>query len=511
MNGGWPLREGIKACFHWQLIVAAVAIHLLIYASFSVGFATHNVVAIWPVAGLALWMAMRFHWAALPAIWLGDLSYASLHLDFGSHFVLISGGNALAAVLAAEYLRRRRPTAAAFNCADDVMAFFIAALLLSIVAALIGTTIVTERYGLPIEDARWIAWRWFFSDVSGVLLLAPVLVCWTTAGMRPTDWRPLVLPIGLTVAGLVLVTYLANPLTVATIGPYPLILLTMPMIVWLALRCSIAELTLFMSVLLAATLIMILSVSGDVGDQDFLAVQAYAMVIAATALILSATERQRREALRLLEVEQLQLEFKVNRQTAELRQRYDDAMDETDRLQQLAMIDPLTNTNNRRGLEHHAKIALADAANTGTGLALTILDIDHFKQINDRFGHAAGDEIIRLIASLLHEVTRDGIDLVARIGGEEFVVLLPRTMLQDALKLAERLRVDIERANHPAVTGHVVTASFGVTMVDPSEIDLNDALERADSALYRAKTAGRNRVLAGLLASSRRVSAETST
>ena len=117
-----------------------------------------------------------------------------------------------------------------------------------------------------------------------------------------------------------------------------------------------------------------------------------------------------------------------------------------------------------------------------------LLDVDHFKQFNDEFGHPAGDEVLKTVAKILRANTRPT-DLVARYGGEEFVVVLPETEISDALAMAERIRRSIEREPWPQRN---ITASFGVVDISPRIRNERDLIARADEALYRAKAAGRN-------------------
>ncbi len=125
-------------------------------------------------------------------------------------------------------------------------------------------------------------------------------------------------------------------------------------------------------------------------------------------------------------------------------------------------------------------------------IGLISFDIDHFKQINDRFGHLAGDRVLIEVVDACRTVLRDS-DVISRLGGEEFAVLLPGATPSSALAIAERLRQAIEASRCPEID-QTVTASFGVTMLEPSDQGLTDALRRADEALYRSKASGRNRV-----------------
>lgn len=129
------------------------------------------------------------------------------------------------------------------------------------------------------------------------------------------------------------------------------------------------------------------------------------------------------------------------------------------------------------------------------GTALVLVDVDHFKRLNDTFGHLLGDKVLRGIAEVLRAGIK-GRDVAGRIGGEEFAVLLPQTSLQDAHKLAEQIRVAVERGRiHQGADETVgsVTISLGLT-VGRSVDSINELMARADAALYEAKRTGRNRV-----------------
>ncbi|NMG75059.1 GGDEF domain-containing protein [Aromatoleum diolicum] len=165
-------------------------------------------------------------------------------------------------------------------------------------------------------------------------------------------------------------------------------------------------------------------------------------------------------------------------------------------LRQLAQIDPLTGIGNRRYLVERAEHERLRAERFGQPLALLMLDIDHFKKINDRHGHAAGDEAICTVARTCIEGVRE-IDIVGRYGGEEFVILLPGTTLEGGRELAERLRqriAGIELTDSEG-TSFGLTASVGLASFQKGD-QLEQMLASADAALYRAKSLGRNRVVA---------------
>lgn len=167
------------------------------------------------------------------------------------------------------------------------------------------------------------------------------------------------------------------------------------------------------------------------------------------------------------------------------------------RLRELATTDDLTGALNRRAFFAAITQEAERAGRYGSQMSLVMIDLDHFKQVNDRFGHAAGDRALRLAAQAMRSGLRD-IDVLGRLGGEEFAVLLPQTPLAGALEVAERLRAAIAQIAipvDPAPTTIGLTASLGVAERQNNESGLDRILLRADAALYRAKDEGRNRVV----------------
>ncbi len=158
-----------------------------------------------------------------------------------------------------------------------------------------------------------------------------------------------------------------------------------------------------------------------------------------------------------------------------------------------ALTDPLTGVANRRGYETKAKAILADSAIVAKGISMLMLDIDHFKKVNDTFGHLFGDKVIQAVASMLKTKVK-GQDIVARLGGEEFGVLLPETDVKGAFVVAEQIRQGIEKSKirrqdaQEPIGG--VTISIGVACFGG---DLTLMMDQADKALYASKQGGRNR------------------
>jgi diguanylate cyclase (GGDEF)-like protein/PAS domain S-box-containing protein len=164
-------------------------------------------------------------------------------------------------------------------------------------------------------------------------------------------------------------------------------------------------------------------------------------------------------------------------------------------LRMLATRDSLTGALNRRAFFQLFKSAFDEAVEAGTPLSCIMLDIDHFKSINDNYGHAAGDRVIKSLADIVTELVRTD-DMVARYGGEEFAVVLPGLTADAAAQIGERIRVAIESQLGAAVGGDVkVTSSLGVASVDSNAESAEAMLDLADQALYVAKESGRNQLV----------------
>ena len=170
------------------------------------------------------------------------------------------------------------------------------------------------------------------------------------------------------------------------------------------------------------------------------------------------------------------------------------AMDELE-LRQLASIDALTGVLSRRAFKEESSRAVALSVRHKHKLACIEFDLDHFKLINDTHGHATGDAVLAKVAAACRGHLRKS-DLIGRLGGEEFAILLPHTDHAAALDVADKLRGELQKLRHQTAGGAaIVTASFGVANLDAETKDLDTLLAHADYALYQAKAAGRNRTV----------------
>lgn len=183
---------------------------------------------------------------------------------------------------------------------------------------------------------------------------------------------------------------------------------------------------------------------------------------------------------------------------AELQQRIEAATQEVReakaKAEQEARLDPLTGLYNRRAFMELASGELLRARRYNTHLSIAMIDLDHFKKINDNWGHAIGDRVLVAFAGILKNSMRE-VDVIARLGGEEFVLLMTETTVEEATRVAERIRGDVVAGSLQLADAQLHwTASFGVTALHDDDYSVTAALLRADKALYRAKEGGRNRV-----------------
>jgi diguanylate cyclase (GGDEF)-like protein len=170
------------------------------------------------------------------------------------------------------------------------------------------------------------------------------------------------------------------------------------------------------------------------------------------------------------------------------------AMADKEKLERLANFDSLTELYNRRAILGKLRELIGLANRYKEDFSLSMLDIDHFKRVNDRYGHLTGDEVLEKIATLISRNVRDT-DIVGRYGGEEFIIILPKTNLSSAWVVAERLRTIIEKTEmkYSAENVFAITVSQGLAGWERNE-DATSLISRADEALYKAKEKGRNRV-----------------
>jgi diguanylate cyclase (GGDEF)-like protein/PAS domain S-box-containing protein len=166
-----------------------------------------------------------------------------------------------------------------------------------------------------------------------------------------------------------------------------------------------------------------------------------------------------------------------------------------EQLEHQALTDMLTGLPNRRAYHNQARVAVARSRRSCAPVTVGVADIDHFKSINDRYGHAAGDQVLKELAEVIRKAAR-GSDVVARTGGEEFSLLFPDATVEQAVTVAERIREAVQAHEVETAGGNVlrVTLSVGLAQLPPVDGEFDATVGKADAALYRAKHGGRNRV-----------------
>lgn len=280
--------------------------------------------------------------------------------------------------------------------------------------------------------------------------------------------------------------------------------LMLPLLLWPAIRFGVRE-TAGVGLLVAIAAILA-NLSGlgpfvsNVPEVTVLRVQEYLAILLFSSLALAALlqelrdrnaslqarEHELRESQQAIWQLNLELESRVRARTEELQTA-------NRLLEALASVDPLTGASNRRHFLEIARIEVDRALRLGTPIAAIMLDLDHFKRVNDVHGHEAGDRVLQTFANAMHAALRSS-DIFARLGGEEFMMLLPGQGQADACALAERLRALTEslecRECPEGVTVSIGVASLGMH----GARDLNSLMRQADRALYVSKRAGRNRV-----------------
>jgi len=183
----------------------------------------------------------------------------------------------------------------------------------------------------------------------------------------------------------------------------------------------------------------------------------------------------------------------ANQRVESANQKIEKLKQQMEKIKQKVSIDPLTRVDNRRAFDAKIKQEFASFKRYGSKGSMIMIDIDHFKMVNDTYGHRTGDGVLRVVAGIIKKEIRD-IDSLARYGGEEFAVILPHTVLSPALEVAERLRAKVEESRFSYKGKQFsVTISLGVGEIQEDDT-LESFLQRVDAALYAAKDAGRNQV-----------------
>jgi diguanylate cyclase (GGDEF)-like protein len=474
------------------MIAVGLVSYLSIRLAFQVGFATNDIVAIWPAVAISYWAVRRFGpWAMVP-IFLAD---AINLIFFVPHLVpigFINGfGNAIAPWIGVMFERIWSKAENPFeNVRSTLVSILVGMSTLSLVAAIIGTSNISIYYQIPLPAAAGLFWTWFLSDFTGCLVFAPVLFLVPQIQLTAVKRKDLLVD-----SLVIFVSMFGVWLTTSTgfsdsLGHYPTVFLTMPAMIWLSMREDTPRVMLGITLLALGSFIFTIQVVDNLGSASWMALQLYIVVIVFSAYVVHAMQLERTHLVKTLAMERDILEQRV--------------LERTNELEKLATIDPLTGALNRRSFFRTAEQEFKRARGEKP-ISLILLDIDKFKNVNDTYGHATGDEVLVTMTKTIQNMIRGGADNLARMGGEEFAILLPETNLEGAVQTAERLRTAIENLSFLSATvikqpnqntprEFHITCSFGVAECDLNIADINQTFSYADKALYEAKNKGRNQV-----------------
>ncbi|MBK6639037.1 MAG: sensor domain-containing diguanylate cyclase [Rhodocyclaceae bacterium] len=425
-----------------------------------------NITLIWLPAGLAL--VMIHHWGrrALPIIFVASfaanfpgMATASL-LNHIVHTSIAAGADALAGALTALALARRLPRG--LSKATDLIPFGLWVCLLPTAAtSLILTLNLAAGNYIP-----WAAGPEFFrmlllADSLGILLIFQVYQGWKLSDRRTPEQWLFVLLGALAIAAILLIDFTLLPGTV--------------FLITLATLALAFEVGLLGMALLSTTALLFVMIATTKGYGPFVAATAEESNFRVLTFVFSS-------ALATLGVT---LQSRALQATEKARSLWQEAAEH----------DALTDLPNRRAFMPRLRLEHERSTRNKLAYSVAMLDLDHFKRINDTYGHAAGDAVLKAVATTVLANCR-GIDTPARVGGEEFAILLPETSSEDARIMLERIRVAVALLTLPIGTTDVsLTISIGVACSADAQSDCDTVLNLADQALYAAKRHGRNRVI----------------
>lgn len=367
-------------------------------------------------------------------------------------------------------------------------------------AALLGALIYSVFRGTDTVYLEFVR-IWWFGDALGLLIFTPLLL-----GFRPFEAQapssPLVIkPVDVAVWAAAAITlglfWISKNGQVLGMHFGPLLML--PFVFYAAARYPqrwAAVAIALAAIALVAAMTQGTSPFGELAPRDaVIRAQEFILIMSLVALGLATLLAQLRARHHELELVNDALRRSNDKFEARVVERTSDLRRANDQLAALASIDPLTELYNRRGLFDIAQREVALARRHARSLSLMLVDLDYFKTVNDRFGHLVGDETLKHCALVIKECARAS-DSCGRYGGEEFVVLAPETGIAGGIAFAERIhRALREKVMRWPRGSFNITASIGVTVLGQGDSSVSDVLHRADAALYRAKSAGRDRVI----------------
>jgi diguanylate cyclase (GGDEF)-like protein len=447
----------------------------------------------WLPAGFALFAAMTSGWRIAPGIFFG--SVLAEILVFGSHSwpqsLLISASNTIAPLLAAALFRLRSTLDDPFSSTPRAYYFLAVGVIVhGALAATGGTLSLLATLSIPPEHLPAIWLRWAMSDGGGTLLVTPILMMGDdfTASFSVVrrNWIEWLICVGIALTGTI---YLAFGVSgIATLDAGATFLVMLPLL-WSAARFPLCYSYALMVGVMMAAIVSTLAGHGPLVDayreRAIVTFSEMAIGFSAAVLLLGAALNEQRLAKEALHKANLELESRVDSRTAEL-------LESRRTLEQMAFFDTLTGLGNRRMFEDRFEVIAAMVRRKREKFALAMVDLDRFKDINDRHGHDAGDALLQEAARRLSASVRAA-DSVARLGGDEFGIVLGEAKSIAAIDLVcQRI---VESFVRPIRFGEIemnTSASIGLAMFPDHGTTRSELYKAADLALYEAKHGGRN-------------------
>jgi diguanylate cyclase (GGDEF)-like protein len=458
----WPRRIGARARYPVQLAILCAVYFGAAKAGLAFAFANESVTPIWPPTGIALAAVLIWGYRMWPAIAVGAFLANITTAGPVPSDLAIAAGNTLEAVVGAFLLSRVAGFRPSLERVRDVVSLVVLAGLLSTaISATVGVTSLWSA-GLIPDGQILTTWRiWWLGDLGGDLVVAPALLIFASRpALKRRPWvraEALALAVALVAVATIVFSHRAAFAYVVVV-----------LLLWIGLRFQQPGIA--VAGLIASGIAIWATAHGSgpfVGgseDAELLRAQLFLGVAMISGLVTSALNTERTRAVQ--------------------------------RLQQLADHDPLTGVLNRRRFTEELDRWIGYSHRYGGQGAVLVIDVDHFKSINDAFGHAVGDQALARLGALLRDRVR-GTDVVGRLGGDEFTVLLPRADAEQSVALARAVLDKLRSEGTVTMTGRSleVTASIGVAHFgQDAGLNSHQVLRDADMAMYEAKEAGRDRV-----------------